>query len=276
MGLGLIVGCAVGIPSAVAVLIAAAFFLKLRQRLKQEDLEYSKRTEFNDLNQDLSYENVEHLIIDESDEKKEPHEHQHEHQLPGQDQGEDAHRESDEAQDGDQVTPKKAQVARSKSQRYVPAYRLKYQKSLRQTSSHHPHAHSHNSTSTSSGTQNPSTPGSSHNHSSSVSSTNTSATNPADFYNAVIPMIDDKTVNSSNTSIELARTLQQPIPNFYKKPAFSRSVSSSSLEKDDDYNLKNNYDIQNDFEIQEEDQYENEFSNYSKNKKLFIDELRPK
>ena len=42
------------------------------------------------------------------------------------------------------------------------------------------------------------------------------------------------------------------------------------------YSLKNNYDIKNTSEIQEEDQYENEFTNYSESKRAFIDSLRPK
>lgn len=42
------------------------------------------------------------------------------------------------------------------------------------------------------------------------------------------------------------------------------------------YSLKNNYDIRNTSEIQEEDQYENEFTNYSESKRQFIDSLRPK
>ncbi|CAG61852.1 uncharacterized protein GVI51_L02343 [Nakaseomyces glabratus] len=42
------------------------------------------------------------------------------------------------------------------------------------------------------------------------------------------------------------------------------------------YQLKNNYDIQNTSEIAEEDQYENEFTNYSENKRAYIDGLRPK
>lgn len=49
------------------------------------------------------------------------------------------------------------------------------------------------------------------------------------------------------------------------------------IEKPDDvYLLKNNYDILNTSEIAEEDQYENEFTNYSENKREFINTLRPK
>ncbi|AEY97984.1 FAFR300Cp [Eremothecium gossypii FDAG1] len=46
--------------------------------------------------------------------------------------------------------------------------------------------------------------------------------------------------------------------------------------KQDVYMLKNNYDVTNNEEITEEDQYENEFTNYSENKREFIDSLRPK
>ncbi|AET39089.1 uncharacterized protein Ecym_4005 [Eremothecium cymbalariae DBVPG len=46
--------------------------------------------------------------------------------------------------------------------------------------------------------------------------------------------------------------------------------------KPDIYMLKNNYDVTNSEEITEEDQYENEFTNYSENKREFIASLRPK
>ncbi|KAG0668791.1 suppressor of lethality of KEX2 GAS1 double null mutant protein 1 [Maudiozyma exigua] len=41
------------------------------------------------------------------------------------------------------------------------------------------------------------------------------------------------------------------------------------------YNLQNNYDVRNNNEIQEEDQYENEFTNYTENRRQFLDSLRP-
>ncbi|CAI4045427.1 Skg1p SKDI_11G3090 [Saccharomyces kudriavzevii IFO 1802] len=42
------------------------------------------------------------------------------------------------------------------------------------------------------------------------------------------------------------------------------------------YKLQNNYDVGNIREITEEDQYENEFTNYSESKREFIESLRPK
>lgn len=72
--------------------------------------------------------------------------------------------------------------------------------------------------------------------------------------------------------------------------AQSEKMNTSSVEEDntvststgdenksnDVYMLKNNYDLKNNEEITEEDQYENEFTNYSENKREFIDSLRPK
>lgn len=52
---------------------------------------------------------------------------------------------------------------------------------------------------------------------------------------------------------------------------------SAITDKDKDlYKLQNNYDVGNIGEIAEEDQYENEFTNYSQSKREFIESLRPK
>ncbi|EDO14612.1 hypothetical protein Kpol_304p4 [Vanderwaltozyma polyspora DSM 70294] len=53
-------------------------------------------------------------------------------------------------------------------------------------------------------------------------------------------------------------------------------VKGTVISENMGYKLKNNYNIENSNEIAEEDQYENEFTNYSQNKKEFIDSLRPK
>ncbi|SCU85685.1 LAFA_0D17128g1_1 [Lachancea sp. 'fantastica'] len=46
--------------------------------------------------------------------------------------------------------------------------------------------------------------------------------------------------------------------------------------KQDYYMLKNNYDVKNKSEIAEEDQYENEFTNYTESKREFINSLKPR
>ncbi|KAL3228986.1 Suppressor of lethality of KEX2 GAS1 double null mutant protein 1 [Nakaseomyces bracarensis] len=56
----------------------------------------------------------------------------------------------------------------------------------------------------------------------------------------------------------------------------STGEDGSANRSSDVYMLKNNYDMKNAEEITEEDQYENEFTNYSENKREFIDSLRPK
>lgn len=58
--------------------------------------------------------------------------------------------------------------------------------------------------------------------------------------------------------------------------ATSMADAKDSNNQQQVYSLKNNYDIKNTSEIQEEDQYENEFTNYSESKRAFIDSLRPK
>mgnify|MGYP003365681130 CR=1 FL=1 len=53
------------------------------------------------------------------------------------------------------------------------------------------------------------------------------------------------------------------------------SDSDNESTKRNNYNLQNNYDVRNNNEIQEEDQYENEFTNYTENRRQFLDSLRP-
>lgn len=57
-----------------------------------------------------------------------------------------------------------------------------------------------------------------------------------------------------------------------------KDTRSAKVDKDnkDLYKLQNNYDVGNIGEIAEEDQYENEFTNYSQSKREFIESLRPK
>ncbi|AGO11173.1 AaceriAFR300Cp [[Ashbya] aceris (nom. inval.)] len=63
---------------------------------------------------------------------------------------------------------------------------------------------------------------------------------------------------------------------FYAYDGPARTGRDLPEVKQDVYMLKNNYDVTNNKEITEEDQYENEFTNYSENKREFIDSLRPK
>lgn len=53
-------------------------------------------------------------------------------------------------------------------------------------------------------------------------------------------------------------------------------VATMDKDNGDLYKLQNNYDMSNIGEIAEEDQYENEFTNYSQSKREFIESLRPK
>ncbi|AMD23022.1 HHR253Cp [Eremothecium sinecaudum] len=56
----------------------------------------------------------------------------------------------------------------------------------------------------------------------------------------------------------------------------SNEDCNHSVDRNDTYILNSNYQMTNNSEIMEEDQYENEFTNYSRSKREFIDMLRPK
>ncbi|CCC66872.1 hypothetical protein NCAS_0A03140 [Naumovozyma castellii] len=67
-----------------------------------------------------------------------------------------------------------------------------------------------------------------------------------------------------------------PIPNNNIKNSNASNNSTSTNTENGNYTLKNNYDMDDTNMIAEEDQYENEFTNYSENRREFIDSLRPK
>lgn len=86
------------------------------------------------------------------------------------------------------------------------------------------------------------------------------------------------TADASNSSLNSNARQGSSADNVFETPKSDRGlVSDEKLEKPEDvYLLKNNYDIANTNEIAEEDQYENEFTNYTENKREFINSLRPK
>lgn len=253
------VGCAVGIPCFVAFCVAFIFWIKTRKRFHQEDLEFSRQHEVDDIERDLSYSNIDQLKLEKDtnfNTNSEPSEDSDQSRHNGQ-------------HDEDESEKKAADVSRndSKKQRYIPAYRKKFKSSITNLNNSRNSSISnlHNAGAQIQG---------------SNSSINSNTTNQTDlFYNNSVPVLDGaRQTESSNNSLDLARTLQQPTPSYSKKSSsVNRSASVSTSQNDEeDYDLKNNYKVENEHEIQEEDQYENEFTNYSENKRAYIDSLRPK
>jgi len=257
------VGCAVGIPCFLAFCVALIFWTTTRRRFVKEDLEFNKKHEADDFDRDLSYNNIEQLKL------------QQEHDVNNQSEpSEDSDQSRHPNQQEDEDEKEKNGVERNDSRktRYVPAYRKKMKATLNT---------SRNSSFTNLGNGQSNN---NNNHTTSNSSITSNTTNHTDYLYNNVPVIDSdgtKQVDSSSNSLELARSLQQPTPSYSKKqPVFNRSTSVSTNNDDDaiedDYDLKNNYKLENEHEIQEEDQYENEFTNYSENKRAYIDSLRPK
>lgn len=252
------VGCAVGIPCFVAFVVAFVFWIKTRKRFRQEDLEFSRHHEVDEIERDLSYSNIDQLKLEKDanfNTNSEPSEDSDQSRHNGQ-------------QDEDDSEKKDTEVSRndSKKQRYIPAYRKKFKSSINNLNNSRNSSISnlHNAGSQIQG---------------SNSSINSNTTNQTDlFYNNSVPVLDGpRQTESSNNSLDLARSLQQPTPSYSKKPLNrSASVSTTPNAEEEDYDLKNNYKVENEHEIQEEDQYENEFTNYSENKRAYIDSLRPK
>ncbi|CCH43005.1 hypothetical protein BN7_2552 [Wickerhamomyces ciferrii] len=249
------VGCAVGIPCFIALCVALVFFLKTRRRFQREDLEYSQ--DVNDMDKDLSYTNIDQLKLEKEN-------NYNSNSEPSEDSD-----QSRQNHDGDEEVETKASQDQGsqKQPRYVPAYRRKFKSSVSNLNSSRNSSFSNlpNNGSTQKDGSN--------------SSINSNTTNQTDMFYNNIPLMDQPNANkqaeSTNNSLDLARSLQQPTPSYSKRPVTQRSSSVSSA-GDDDYDLKNNYTVDNEDEIQEEDQYENEFTNYSENKRAYIDSLRPK
>ena len=87
-------------------------------------------------------------------------------------------------------------------------------------------------------------------------------------------------LSSLHTHISSPSSNSKPIENVFDTPKsekiFNNFEHDQELTEPEQYQLQNNYDIKNSAHIAEEDQYENEFTNYSENKREFIDSLRPK
>lgn len=85
---------------------------------------------------------------------------------------------------------------------------------------------------------------------------------------------------ASLTSLQTSSSHQSPenpLENVFETPKSAKDLGATEKGNPNElYHLKNNYDITNADQIAEEDQYENEFTNYSENKREFIDKLRPK
>lgn len=267
---GIAVGCAVGIPCFIAFCVAFVFWVKTRRRFQQEDLEFSKNQGVNEMDRDLSYNNIEQLKLEKDEGNFNTN------SEPSEDSDQSRHQNQQLDDEDEKKSSNQLSRDDSKKQRYIPAYRKKLKSSITNLNN------SRNSSFTN--LQNGNS-GQIHGSSSSINSSTTNHTNTDYFYNNIPVMQDQQNgsskqlADSSNNSLDLARSLQQPTPSYSKKPAFNRSASISTnndVETEDDYDLKNNYKVENEHEIQEEDQYENEFTNYSENKRAYINSLRPK
>lgn len=328
------VGCAVGIPIGLGVLIAICFWVRLQRRFKREE-EEDKELEnvIHDDNASISFHDTRNLqpsrawreknevSNDMSNEDSEIYEEQ---KLPdhhivgsGSSEGSLSHEEKLAGAAGNEKSKKqKENLPRRKSKHYVPAYRRKIN-SMQANLSPTDGASTNNSSSA------------------SLSSSQKIPKRQVSHYDQMVPVVanerqgifdesDDKERQSSNENL-IKNLNNQDYGSYYPRRASSsslhqlhstnhsttsvhtRSSSVNSIVKngvstdnvfatpksehgvnnlikteekagkqDDVYLLKNNYDIMNTNEIAEEDQYENEFTNYSENKREFINSLRPK
>lgn len=337
------VGCAVGIPIGLGVLIALCFWVRLQKRYKREEKEDKELENVLQDNASITFGNLESLKQTGAWDAKKPvsseimnndsavfddHKASDHHILgSGSSDGSMSHEEKlpTNAAGNDKGRNNRDQPQRRDTKLYVPAYRRKInslQNKLAQNS-----GNAASSTNNSSNT--------------SLTSSQKISQRQLSVYDQMIPVAtsenlglfedpDEKGHLSSNdnlirnlnnqdfgsyprrasssslsqlhsinhssssfhtraSSMNSAIKLAPPAENIFSTPKSEKALSNNKSKNeerserpdkhdkhDDVYVLKNNYDITNSSEIAEEDQYENEFTNYSENKREFINSLRPK
>ncbi|QLL31858.1 hypothetical protein HG536_0C00250 [Torulaspora globosa] len=324
------VGCAVGIPIGLGVLVALFFWARMQRRLKKEEEEDKELQNVLQDNESIAFGNLESLKQPEvwenkkhvsGDIAKEDTEVCYDHKVS------DHHISGSGSSDGSVSHEEKLSASAAgndkgrNSKLFVPAYRRKINTlQAKLTGS------AGNSTRNSSST--------------SLTSSQKIPRTQVSVYDQMIPVVasdaqgifdDNEEKDRQSSNDHLIRNLNNQDFGSYPRRASSSSLSqlhstnhssssfhtrasslSSALKPgapaenvfatpksekvlgnksrtddrvdkqdrqgkhDDVYLLKNNYDITNSSEIAEEDQYENEFTNYSANKREFIDSLRPK
>lgn len=324
------VGCAVGIPIGLGVVVALFFWARMQRRLKREEEEDKELQNVLQDNASIAFGNLESLKQPEAWENKKNGDLakedtevfvSHDHKAS------DHHISGSGSSDGSVSQEEKLPASAAgndkgrNSKLFVPAYRRKIntlQAKLTQSAG--------NSTRNSSTT--------------SLTSSQKMSKRQVSVYDQMIPVVisdsqgifddnEEKDRQSSNehlirnlnnqdfgsyprrasssslsqlhstnhssssfhtraSSMSSALKLGAPADNVFATPKSEKALGNKSRtddradkqdrqsKHDDVYLLKNNYDITNSSEIAEEDQYENEFTNYSANKREFIDSLRPK
>ncbi|QLQ82266.1 hypothetical protein HG537_0H00280 [Torulaspora globosa] len=316
------VGCAVGIPIGLGLVVALFFWARMQRRLRKEEEEDKELQNVLQDNASITFGNLESLkqpVTDDIAKEDTQVFVRHDHKTS------DHHISGSGSSDGSMSHEEKLSASAAgndkgmNSKLFVPAYRRKintFQAKLTQSAG--------NSTRNSSST--------------SLNSSQKIPKTQLNVYDQMIPVVttqaqgifdDNEEKDRQSSNEHLIRNLNNQDFGSYPRRASSSSLSqlhstnhssssfhtrassmSSALKpgapaenvfatpksekalgnksrtevdrqdrqgkQDDVYLLKNNYDITNSGEIAEEDQYENEFTNYSANKREFIDTLRPK
>ncbi|SCW02171.1 LAFE_0F00540g1_1 [Lachancea fermentati] len=298
------VGCAVGIPCGVAIVVALLFWYRMQRRFKKE------REEDNEsMNDDgeISFNNL--VLTQRRGAEKEPDVN---HVVAGSGSSEDTTNQEEKIVDN--TRGGEVQRSRSKYTPAYRKKLNSSLSTYHQTRSSEDFKSANNSSSASLDTRqnltNPSTmydqiiPMLPQDQSGLESPSDISLSNEQvasnenliknlqnqDFgsYPRRKPSINSAITGQANFSSTSVHTRSSSIHSNSKKSAenvFETPKSQKIIMHDDDsgddkkssvYMLKNNYDVGNAAEIAEEDQYENEFTNYTESKREFIDSLRPR
>lgn len=294
------VGCAIGIPCGLALIISLIFWYRSQKRFKKE-----LENDVDSMDDVFTFSNIASKGRQDTEET-----------IP-EDQAVES-KFSDDKMDHDTNSNTAVVSQESKNTRYIPAYRKKLNSSINtlQNSMHMDDTRSINN--------------------SSLASLDTVRTNlnhmsRTSMLDQIIPVLSQENIILSESSVSNLKTMHSSdslikslnihdfgsypkrksntnlnslsppndssslfyitasstgshlksntYENVFDTPPTQKSSNSEETKhesKSEIYMLKNNYNVDKDDEIAEEDQYENEFTNYSENKREFINSLRPK
>ncbi|SCV06228.1 LANO_0H24916g1_1 [Lachancea nothofagi CBS 11611] len=329
-GLSVSVGCAVGIPCGIAVIVAFIFWYRMQRRFKKE-----MEDDVESMGGDgaISFRNMDALREADTSEKTD-HAHRLAEASSSSDNTQPPDFSSTAAPDVPSSRKKGKSNSKSDSRRntYMPAYRKKLNSSINSLQ-HSRQADELKGTNDSSSISLDTKPNATNNEPTVLDQmipvmVNQDATNSATVTSSDFSLAHDKDASNDNLAKNLqyhdfgsyprrrsSANLNSIAPgNISSSSIHTRSSSTHSQKKStenvfdtpnsskvmtvvpnadhtdtpindenieleqqpDYYMLKNNYDAKNADEIAEEDQYENEFTNYSENKREFINSLRPR
>ncbi|CAR23082.1 Aim20p [Lachancea thermotolerans CBS 6340] len=309
-GLGVSVGCAVGIPCGVAVLVAVIFWYYMQRKFKKE-IEDDEESMSGDGT--ISFTNLHSMRVPDNPEKDLPVSH-----VVGGSTSSDNTTTAQNVATAGQMEAQQSQPSKKPKNTYMPAYRKRLNSSLSTLQHQDEQRSPTDSSSTSLDTKNQNgrahstvldqmIPVLAQDDNAAAASSEFSLTHERTSSNdnliknlhnhdfgsypkrrssgnltgMISGNVSSASVHTRTSSVHSGKKNNENVFDTPNSQKFHEAVAPSEEDAESKgmrsyYMLKNNYDVENASQIAEEDQYENEFTNYSESKREFINSLRPK